>query len=175
TPLPGSEAVNVTVASETYHPFSPAIPDTPSTVVGPAISMSIFVVEERLHNPAASKANTSTEWRPGPSMNGPPYGCQGPPSMRYRIPATPLVASEASNVTETDEVYQPFVPIVPETEAVVIGATVLIRIVVVCADSTSPAASVAKYSRVYSPSVRTKEPSYTSHVPVSSRYEIRAT
>src|SRR5437016_14178035 len=64
---------------------------------------------------------------------------------------------------------------VPETEAVVIGATVLIRIVVVCAGSTSPAASSAKYSRVYSPSVRTKDPPYTSHEPLSSRYEIRAT
>src|SRR5207302_1368854 len=30
---------NVTVASEMYHPFSPAIPDTPSTVVGPTMSM----------------------------------------------------------------------------------------------------------------------------------------
>src|SRR6266480_8121636 len=71
--------------------------------------------------------------------------------------------------------YQPFAPTVPEAEAVVIGATVLIRIVVVCPGSTSPAASVAKYSRVYSPSVRTKEPSYTSHEPLSSRYEICAT
>src|SRR5205807_9355430 len=34
TPLSESEAVNVTVASEMYHPFSPAIPDTPSTLAG---------------------------------------------------------------------------------------------------------------------------------------------
>src|SRR5256885_16508367 len=71
--------------------------------------------------------------------------------------------------------YQPFAPTVPETEAVVTGAIVLMRIVVVCVGSTSPAASVAEYSRVYSPSVRTKEPSYTSHEPLSSRYEICAT
>src|SRR5207244_12382644 len=107
-PFPGSEAVNATVSYETYHPFSPAIPDTPSTVVGPAMSISIFVVEERLHNPAASKANTSTEWRPGPSMKGPPYGCQGPPSMRYRIPASPVVASASASVSVTFETYQVF-------------------------------------------------------------------
>src|SRR5438132_11302496 len=71
--------------------------------------------------------------------------------------------------------YQPFAPTVPETAAVVIGATVLIRIVVVCVGSASPAASVAKYSRVYSPCVRTREPSYTSQEPLSSRYEICAT
>src|SRR5256885_8678335 len=106
---------------------------------------------------------------------GPEYTVHDPPSNRYTISETPPSRSEAFSVTDTDEMYQPFAPTVPETEAVVTGAIVLMRIVVVCVGSTSPAASVAEYSRVYSPSVRTKGPSYTSHEPLSSRYEICAT
>src|SRR5256885_5136827 len=113
TAPPGVEAGKGNIPAETYHPFSPAIPATESAVEGPTRSMSIFVVEERLHNPAASNANTSREWRPAPSMNGPTYGCQGPPSMRYRIPATPLIASEASSVTVTFDTYQVLLPMVP--------------------------------------------------------------
>ena len=105
--------------------------------------MRIFVVDERLHNPAASKANTSTEWRPGPSRNGPPYGCHGPPSMRYRIPATPLVTSEASSVTVTFETYQLFAPTVPSKLAEATGGAVSIEKVFVWAGSRFPERSVA--------------------------------
>src|SRR2546421_11411797 len=89
--------------------------------------------------------------------------------------STPPVPSEAVSVTDTDEVYQPFAPTVPETEAVVIGAIVLIWIVIVCVGSPIPAASVAKYSKAYSPLVRTKAPVYASQGPLSVRYEICAT
>src|SRR5438309_646831 len=89
--------------------------------------------------------------------------------------STPPVPSEAVSVTNTDEVYQPFSPTVPETEAVVIGAIVLIWIVIVCVGSPIPAASVAKYSKAYCPFVRTKASVYASQGPLSVRYEICAT
>src|SRR5947208_13159806 len=80
----------------------------------------------------------------------------GPPSIRYVMFDTPLVASVALRYTVTAETNQPLLPGVPDSDAVVTGATVSTFTVREFVVSVSPALSVALYSTRCTPSPRTK-------------------
>ena len=67
------------------------------------------------------------------------YASHPPPSIRYEMFATPLVASVAFNATVTLDVYHPFAPTVPDREMAVVGGTVSTRMVTVCDASGNPA------------------------------------
>src|SRR5437773_1868035 len=88
---------------------------------------------------------------------------------------TPLVASVALRYTVTAETNQPLLPGVPDSDAVVTGATVSTFTVREFVVSVSPALSVALYSTRCTPSPRTKGTEYVCHGPPSTRYEMRAT
>src|SRR5207253_2562914 len=88
---------------------------------------------------------------------------------------TPLVASVALRYTVTAETNQPLLPGVPDSDAVVTGATVSTFTVRDFVVSVSPALSVALYSTRCTPSPRTKGTEYVCHTIPSTRYEMRAT
>src|SRR5207247_1295435 len=94
--------------------------------------------------------------RPSARTKGPAYALHGPPSIRYVLFDTPLVASVALRYTVTAETNQPLLPGVPDSDAVVTGATVSTFTVRDFVVSVSPALSVALYSARCSPSPRTK-------------------
>ena len=88
---------------------------------------------------------------------------------------TPLVASVALRYTVTAETNQPLLPGVPDSDAVVTGATVSTFTVRDFVVSVSPALSVALYSTRCTPSPRTKGTEYVCQTTPSTRYEMRAT
>src|SRR2546423_5520987 len=69
----------------------------------------------------------------------------------------------------------PLLPEVPDSDAVVTGATVSTFTVRDFVVSVSPALSVALYSTRCTPSPRTKGTEYVCHAAPSTRYEMRAT
>src|SRR5205807_8474469 len=87
---------------------------------------------------------------------------------------TPLVASVALRYTVTAETNQPLLPGVPDSDAVVTGATVSTFTVRDFVVSVSPALSVALYSTRCRPSPRTKGAEYVCQTTASTRYAMRA-
>src|SRR5438445_13547088 len=88
---------------------------------------------------------------------------------------TPLVASVALRCTVTAETNQPLLPGVPDSDAVVTGATVSTFTVRDFVVSVSPALPVAWYSMRCTPSPRAKGTEYACQTTPSTRYEMRAT
>src|SRR5437879_12517181 len=88
---------------------------------------------------------------------------------------TPLVASVALRYTVTAETNQPLLPGVPDSDAVVTGATVSTFTVRDFVVSVSPALSMTLYSTRCTPSPRTKGTEYVCHTIPSTRYEMHAT
>src|SRR5207247_10015784 len=88
---------------------------------------------------------------------------------------TPLVASVALRYTVTAETNQPLLPGVPDSDAVVTGATVSTFTVREFVVSVSPALSEAIYSTRCTPSQRTKGTEYVCYGPPSNRYVIVST
>src|SRR5207253_10392798 len=88
---------------------------------------------------------------------------------------TPLVASVALRYTVTAETNQPLLPGVPDSDAVVIGATVSTFTVRDFVVSVSPALSVASCWTRCTPSARTEGTEYVCHGPPSTRHDTRAT
>src|SRR5438132_7078619 len=88
---------------------------------------------------------------------------------------TPLVASVALRYTVTAETNQPLLPGVPDSDAVVTGATVSTFTVRDFVVSVSPALSVALYSTRCTPSPGTRGTEYVCDTIPSTRYEMLAT
>src|SRR5712691_3230920 len=175
TPLEASEAVSVVVTSEVYQPLFPTVPVRWIAVTGGAVSTWIVMECDGSEMPATSTAWKSTGWVPSPTVNGPAYVSQIPPSIWYKTAATPLVASVAVRVTSTAETYHPFCPRVPESVEAVTGGCVSIDRLVEWDVSVKPAASVAKYSTTCWPSERANGLEQSSHAPPSTRQPIVAT
>src|SRR5467141_1043870 len=143
TPLEASEAVSAAVTSEIYQPLFPAVPVRWIAVTGGVMSTWIVMERDGSTTPATSTAWNSTRWVPSPTVNGPEYVSQRPPSIWYKTAATPLVASVAVRVTLTAETYHPFCPAVPERVDVVAGGCVSIERFAEWDVSMRPATSVA--------------------------------
>src|SRR5207245_4140075 len=85
------------------------------------------------------------------------------------MPARPLAASSAANVIVTFDVYQPLLPGVPVSEAVLAGGGVSIAAVNAPIELVRPAWSVAKYCTKWCPSPSWNGASYGCHDPLSTR------
>src|SRR5881396_1018095 len=175
TPLIPSDALKVTVTAETYQPLFPTVPETAAEDTGAVVSIDTVIECTGSEIPARSVAWNSTTCCPSPTMNGAAYTDQGPPSIRYEMFTTPLVASFAAKDTERGDTNQPLFPAVPDSAVLVVGGTVSTAISRDCVGSTSPARSVARYSTRCSPSVTRNGPEYVVQAPPSTRYDRSAT